>query len=146
MRTQRYMTVLLAASDCKHYKKSGVFNYEIAYKEQTVVTKHADQTEVTNTAYPDDYIVEDSEGAKYVVKPEEFVKRYEKTGTGKAKAVGECWGVEWIDNKMEFQSPWKSNEPMIIEPGDMLVSPNDQFTEAYRIKRSEFDKTYKEVI
>lgn len=152
-KTQAMMIALFAAATIMHYQKSGVYNYEISKERQEVVTSFENQIEVKNVAEIGDYILTGKAGEKYVVKPFAFAKRYTDNNDGTALAKGECWGYEWTDNVTTFISPWKDKDgnetEMLIEPGDMLVSPTDPangVSEVYRIKRSEFDQTYQLVL
>lgn len=142
MNSQKQMIALLKATNPSHYQKSGIYNYILCDKEQEVITQHSGQVEVKNTALPGDYILTDTQGGLYAVKPEVFAKRYEVINEKTAKAKGQCWATQWSDAPSTFESPWKAGEEMIIEPGDYLASPDDQFTEVYRIKKEEFETSY----
>lgn len=149
MKSQAQMIALLMAASYQHYQKSGVYNYEVAKQDGTCTTKHGDKVEVANTPYSaGDYLLTDTLGGVFPVEPNTFRKRYEilneesDTLRGTAKAKGQCWAIQWTDAPTEFTSPWNANEGMIIETGDYLASPNPEFTEAYRIKKEEFEKSY----
>lgn len=147
MKTQIEMIELLKAGHVKHYSKSGVFPFLIHKGPSAeIVTSIAGVTETKNVANEGDYILTGAEGEKYVIKPETFAKRYKVLSPdqhpllGKAQATGECWGIEFEGDPQLFISPW--TEPMSINPGDMLVSPDKDFSQAYRIERNAFNKTY----
>lgn len=127
----------------RHFKKAGIFSYEISGTEQNVITSIEGIIETTNTAYPGDFILTGQAGEKYVLKAETFAKRYKALDDKTAQATGECWGYVWHREPMSFQSPW--GEDMIIETGDMLVSPDKEVSQVYRIEKGVFENTYAEV-
>jgi hypothetical protein len=147
MQTQSQMIALLLAGSPVHYKKSGIFSYRLVETEEDVKTTLNGKEEVSNTAKPGDYILTGLAGEQYVVKAETFVKRYDIVDEKTAKAKRECWGIPYTGETQRFEAPasWNSPEGMLIEEGDMLVSPNKEITEAYRIQKDEFAKTYAEV-
>lgn len=155
MKNQTEMIAILLAGNPKHFTKHGVFTFYIAIKEHEVITSIAGKEETRNIALPGDYVLKGISGEKYVVHPEAFAKRYKVTSTnswnqmqanddheneGSAIATGECYGIVWESDDDKFESPWGGD--MIINKGDMLVSPDDKFTQAYRIAIDEFNKTY----
>lgn len=142
MKSQKEMIFLLMQGNHNHYQKTGIYSYEIAQTEQEVITSHSGKIETKNTAFPGDYILTDTEGGKYAVKPETFAKRYEILDEKTAKAKGQCWAMQWEDETTVFASPWKEGETITINPGDYLASPNAEFTEAYRIIKEEFEASY----
>ena len=151
MTTQTTMVELLKGSTLKNYKKSGKFTFEIATETKEVVTEINGEVETKNIANSGDYILTGVAGEKYVLKPETFAKRYAAVLTttkdgivsGNAVAVGQCWGLEFIGESIEFESPW--GDTMIIHEGDMLVSPDEEISQAYRIEKEAFKATYTEV-
>lgn len=136
--------ILAAASGLQHYRKSGVFGYEICTEEQKVDTIHGEKLEVSNTAMPGDIILTDSLGGRFVIAKKIFDKRYEVLTENTARAKGECWAIPWTEEECIFEAPAAWNDPsgMLIQPGDMLASPDATFSEAYRIKKEEFKNTY----
>lgn len=149
MNTQEQMIALLKAGNPQHFTKFCRFSFVIAAEEQVVITQFAgeDKPETKNTAKKGDYIVLGLAGEKYILTKAQFDKRYRIVGNLTAEAIGECWGIQYQGEEIEFEAPWRDKEGnpevMNIKPGDYLVSPNPEFTEAYRVKKSEFDKTYK---
>lgn len=143
MKTQQEVIDIVKNNNPIHYIKSGEYSYEISDKTQRVVTMIGQEKETENTANEGDYILTGVSGEKYVVQPESFKKRYEDLGNGRAKAKGECWGNVYRGEPIEFTAPW--GEHSICKTGDYLVSPNPEFTEAYRVAANEFVKTYKPV-
>ena len=141
---------ILKNSPYQHYKKSGKYYYEVCTEARDVVTKFAEENspEAVNRAEVGDYILTGKAGENYVIKPDMFFKRYRilppDEGINLAEAKGECWAAEWTAEDTEFDNPvqWRSPGKMQIKKGDMLVSSDAVFSEAYRIKRDEFDRTY----
>jgi hypothetical protein len=161
MASQETVINLLKTNQLTHFKKSGEFSFEVSDKLQEIVTEINGEVETTNYAQKGDYILTGASGEKYILSPSTFTKRYEVLSLdqvtiprdilpgdvipskGTAKATGECWGFEFKGEPFRFNAPW--NEEMIINKGDYLVSPNPELTQAYRIERSTFDKTYSKV-
>lgn len=141
-----------------HYKKFGTFDFEVHRGDPIEVITEIDGVhETKNTAQNNDYIMTGASGEKFILKPNQFTKRYKVIDSipkesiapgdvfaGKAEAIGECWAIQYAGQPQEFMAPW--GEPMILNIGDWLCSPNEQITEAYRIEKETFSKTYRPVV
>lgn len=132
---------LKESKEIKQYNKFGNVTFLVAETEQEVVTITADGKETTNIAKVGDYIVINPTGERYVIKPAKFHARYEVIEENLAACKGSCWGIEYEGEQLEFEAPW--GETMVCKNGDMLVSPNPELTEVYRIACAEFEATYK---
>jgi hypothetical protein len=128
------------------YKKSGQFSYILCTAEEEVISIIDGQEETRNHAAPGDYILTGTRGERFVVKPEAFEKRYRITAPGKAEAQGRCWGNVYEGAAFDFDSPWQEGATIHCEPGDYLVSPNEQFSEAYRVEKQIFEETYQPIV
>lgn len=135
------------------YKKKTQVLVRIATEEEKIITTTSTGKETECVAKVGDFIVQNKTGAKeeYVLPPEKFNKRYEKTeetenGLDVYQATGMCKaltfeGAEWnMPNKIKFIADWK--EEMVMEDGDMVCTPLPAANEIYRIARKEFDETY----
>ena len=144
------MIAILKMSPYQHYKKSDKYYYEVCTEARDVVTKFAEENspEAVNCAEVGDYILTGKAGENYVIKPDMFFKRYKilppDEGINLAEAKDECWAAEWTAKDTEFDNPvqWSSLGKMQIKKGDMLVSPDAQFSKVYKVKKEEFDRTY----
>lgn len=144
MYTQKELIEFLKFQPVKHYKKFGDVKFIInEIDDLKVDTIIGSKLETTNTAKVGDYILTGSANEQYVVKPETFNKRYEVLNENLARPTGECFGIEYKGETLSFTSPW--NEQMICEDGDMLVTPDAEFSQVYRIEKAAFKNTYKEV-
>ena len=123
------------------YNKFGTVQYIIADAEQEVVTITSSGEETRNTAQIGDYIVTNPDGEKYVIKPTKFESRYKKVDDTTAECTGSCWAAKWEGEYFEFTASWGQAMPCF--DGDMLASPDPEFSEVYRIGRKEFENTYK---
>ena len=132
---------LQESKQIKKYNKFGNVTFLVAETPHEVVTITADGKETTNTAEVGDYVVINPTGERYVVKPAKFHSRYEVIEENLATCTGSCWGIKWEGDQFEFEATW--GEAMVCKDGDMLVSPNPELTEVYRIARAEFEATYK---
>lgn len=137
----------------KTYKKKTQVLVRIAKEEEKIVTTTSTGKETECVAKVGDFIVQNKTGAKeeYVLPPEKFNKRYEKTsktenGLDVYQATGMCKalqfkGSEWnMSNKIKFIADWK--EEMVMEDGDMVCTPLPAANEIYRIALKEFNETY----
>jgi len=70
------------------------------------------------------------------------VKRYIDLGNGVYQAKGIAVAVEYGGPEIQFTASW--GEPMVLKPGDMVVSPMPDLNEVYRIARKEFFETYEQ--
>jgi len=132
---------LRESKNIKKYNKFGNVTFKVAMEEQNIITITSDGKETRNVAHPGDYIITNPGGEQYVVKPTKFPSRYEIVEENLATCKGSCWGIEYEGDQFEFEAPW--GEAMVCKNGDMLVSPDAELTEVYRIARKEFEETYK---
>lgn len=142
MYTQEQMLAMFANTPKFYYQKFGEFTYGVAATTQKVVTEFAteDKPETINTANPGDVILTGLAGEKYVLSYQKFTDRYTPISTTKAQAKGTILACQYQGEDLVFLAPWK--QPMNIVSGDWLAFNPDQ-SEVYRIKESEFYKTYK---
>lgn len=121
-------------------KKTFKVNYKIADKEENISTELDGQKETSNTAKQGDYIVTGIKGEKYILKPDNFKKKYNiiNDNIAETKPV-KIKAKKYTGDSFEFIAPW--GETMIINNNDYLVNNNN---EIYRIEKEAFHKTYKE--
>jgi hypothetical protein len=112
---------------------------------EVVETVTADGKETMNTANEGDFVVSNlgGSGEEYILGGDKLAKRYREIGNGIYQATGECRGVTYNGPETSFQASW--GQPMILKPGDMIVTPLPQKGEVYRIARQEFESTYKPI-
>ena len=110
---------------------------------EVVETITADGKETMNTAKEGDFVVSNlgGSGEQYILGGDKLAKRYREIGNGIYQATGECRGVTYNGPETSFQASW--GQPMVLKPGDMIVTPLPQMGEVYRIARQEFESTYK---
>jgi hypothetical protein len=110
---------------------------------EVVETITADGKETMNTAKEGDFVVSNlgGSGEEYILGGDKLAKRYREIGNGIYQATGECRGVTYNGPETSFQASW--GQPMVLKPGDMIVTPLPQKGEVYRIARQEFESTYK---
>jgi hypothetical protein len=110
---------------------------------EVVETITADGKETMNTANEGDFVVSNlgGSGEEYILGGDKLAKRYREIGNGIYQATGECRGVTYNGPETSFQASW--GQPMVLKPGDMIVTPLPQKGEVYRIARQEFESTYK---
>lgn len=131
------------------YAKKGMVAAEFVSEPTPVETVLADGTiETSNVADPGDVIVTNPSGEKYVLKPENFAKRYGSTddpdvfrAKGMARAVQNNTG-----SPVEIMAPW--GEPQFGGPDCMIATvfdpenPEEIGADRYIIGRKEFEETY----
>ena len=112
---------------------------------EVVETITADGKETMNTANEGDFVVSNlgGSGEEYILGGDKLAKRYREIGNGIYQATGECRGVTYNGPETSFQASW--GQPMVLKPGDMIVTPLPQKGEVYRIARQEFESTYKPI-
>ena len=112
---------------------------------EVVETITADGKETMNTANEGDFVVSNlgGSGEEYILGGDKLAKRYKEIGNGIYQATGECRGVTYNGPETSFQASW--GQPMVLKPGDMIVTPLPQKGEVYRIARQEFESTYKPI-
>ena len=119
---------------------------------EKIYTFTADGLETKNTVDSEGYIVQNKTTAKeeYFVTKEKFAERYEQKNPSEGKEwktylpIGKIFVIELSEQMIEetsgsFIAPW--GEEMVLKVGDYLVCPPD-FSEIYRIAKSEFAQTY----
>lgn len=131
------------------YAKKGIVSARQVAEREEVKTTLADGTEETvNVAEPGDVVVTNPSGEKYVLKPDNFAKRYDATeeegvfrAKGMARAVQNPTGAD-----VEIMAPW--GEPQYGGPDCMLATvfdpeqPGVIGADRYIIGRDEFLATY----
>ena len=112
---------------------------------EVIETITADGKETMNTANEGDFVVSNlgGSGEEYILGGDKLAKRYREIGNGIYQATGECRGVTYNGPETSFQASW--GQPMVLKPGDMIVTPLPQKGEVYRIARQEFESTYKPI-
>ena len=112
---------------------------------EVVETITADGKETMNTANEGDFVVSNlgGSGEEYILGGDKLAKRYREIGNGIYQATGECRGVTYNGPETSFEASW--GQPMVLKPGDMIVTPLPQKGEVYRIARQEFESTYKPI-
>ncbi len=132
-----------------HYKKYGRVEARLASRGEEVATIVGGKVETTNIAKAGDYVIRNPTGELYIIGSKKFKDRYtifkgRATFTKFAvyQALGEAWSYVYSGPHLKFKAPW--GEPMLLEPGDMVVSTNKDLTsDVYRIEKKAFAKTYK---
>ena len=112
---------------------------------EVIETITADGKETMNTANEGDFVVSNlgGSGEEYILSGDKLAKRYKEVGDGIYQATGECRGVTYSGPETTFQASW--GQPMVLKPGDMIVTPLPQKGEVYRIARQEFESTYRPI-
>ena len=112
---------------------------------EVIETITADGKETMNTANEGDFVVSNlgGSGEEYILSGDKLAKRYKEVGDGIYQATGECRGVTYSGPETSFQASW--GQPMVLKPGDMIVTPLPQKGEVYRIARQEFESTYRPI-
>ena len=112
---------------------------------EVIETITADGKETMNTANEGDFVVSNlgGSGEEYILGGDKLAKRYREIGNGIYQATGECRGVTYNGPETSFEASW--GQPMVLKPGDMIVTPLPQKGEVYRIARQEFESTYKPI-
>ena len=142
-----YWTKIL--SEAPIYKKIGKVNARVAQCSETIKTILADGTEeTTNTAEEGDVIVTNPGGERYILKPDNFSKRYEPTeeegvflAKGKARVAPNSTG-----KPIKIKASW--GEEQIGGPDALIATvydsdkPDEVAAGRYIIGRDEFNATY----
>ena len=112
---------------------------------EMIETVTADGKETMNQAQQGDFVVSNlgGSGEEYILSGDKLAKRYKEVGDGIYQATGECRGVTYSGPETSFQASW--GQPMVLKPGDMIVTPLPQKGEVYRIARQEFESTYRPI-
>ena len=125
------------------FEKFTQIKARIARPGEMIETITADGKETMNQAQQGDFVVSNlgGSGEEYILSGDKLAKRYKEVGDGIYQATGECRGVVYSGPETSFQASW--GQPMVLKPGDMIVTPLPQKGEVYRIARQEFESTYK---
>ncbi len=140
------MTAKLAEAPI--YRKNAIVEAQQVTEQTTVTTKLADGTEETvNTAEAGDYIVTNPSGEKYVLKPDNFAKRYEPMEDGKFRAKGMSRAfVNPTGGPISIMAPW--GEVQKGGPDCMIATvydpehPDEIGSDRYIIGGDEFKQTF----
>jgi hypothetical protein len=127
------------------FEKFTQIKARIARPGEMIETITADGKETMNQAQQGDFVVSNlgGSGEEYILSGDKLAKRYKEVGDGIYQATGECRGVVYSGPETSFQASW--GQPMVLKPGDMIVTPLPQKGEVYRIARQEFELTYKPI-
>jgi hypothetical protein len=127
------------------FEKFTQIKARIARPGEMIETITADGKETMNQAQQGDFVVSNlgGSGEEYILSGDKLTKRYKEVGDGIYQATGECRGVVYSGPETSFQASW--GQPMVLKPGDMIVTPLPQKGEVYRIARQEFESTYKPI-
>ena len=142
-----YWTKTLAEAPI--YKKFGKVNASVAQGGETIKTILADGTEeTTNTTEEGDVIVTNPGGERYILKPDNFSKRYESTeeegvfrAKGKARITPNTTG-----KPIKIKARW--GEEQLGGPDALIATvydsnrPDEVGADRYIIGRDEFNATY----
>ncbi len=142
-KTQQEVIDIVKNNDPQEFEKFGLVAFRTAKIAELVETVIDGKKETEKMASPGDAIITGSKNENYTISKEKFSERYNVIGEYLAQPIGKCYGNVYNGEPFTFEAPWK--EEMICEDGDYLVSPDDKFSEAYRIEKSGFSNTYKKV-
>lgn len=141
MKAQEEVIKMLKQRNPQHYKKKGVYEYEIAETVQEIHTDINGQRESKKVAKVGDFILTGAAGERYPIRAEKFHSRYKILDKTYAVATGMCWAAEYKGSPFTFVAPW--GDEMVCLKGDYLASDNAEITDVYRIEREVFGKSYK---
>lgn len=138
------------------YEKTARVFARPAGEGEVVSTITSDGLETVNIAHAGDWLVRNQTeaGEAYLLSAEKFAQRYrylrpDEDDWSEYQAMGRIRALELTPERLQawqlpaeftFIAAWGS--PMIARQGDFLACPED-FSEVYRIARSEFEQTYK---
>lgn len=152
-KTQKGMIALLKREDTKLYKKSGTFKARKGKPGEHIVTVIDGEEETKKTVKDGEIVIKGPKGELYVVSESKFRTRYDvnrdPTDEWQSyKALGLIRAFEYEGVTFHFTASW--DEDMLCKEGDFLAAPvkdadDKEYPEVYRIERSVFDDTYKEV-
>jgi hypothetical protein len=139
---QEQVIEIVKSNNPQKFDKYGDITYRIAEEDFVLETIVNGEKETQNNIKKGDVIVKSATGIEYVPGNEKFYSRYILHPDGKtATPKGSTYGNYYHGSPISFTAIW--GEAMICNDGDYLGSPDPEFTEAYRIEREEFEKTYK---
>lgn len=153
VKSQSEMIADFAEQDTILYKKFGTFKARNGKEGEKITTVIDGEEETNKTVKDGEVVIEGPKGEHYVVSLKKFKERYEvdKDLTDdfqSFKTKGMIRGFEWTGESFKFMASW--DEEMLCKKTDILATPvkdkdDESITEVYRIERSVFDETYKEV-
>lgn len=110
---------------------------------ELIETITSDGKETQNIAKEGDFVVKNigGSGEEYILSGDKLAKRYKQISDNVYQAIGECMGIVYEGPEIQFMASW--GEPMVLKPGDMVVTPLPNKGEVYRIARKEFESTYR---
>lgn len=130
------------------YTKFAEVDVRAAIPGECIVTVTSDGEETKNHAGVDDVVVRNHTEAQeqYILTQTQLKKRYAfvhhaASGWDIYRARGECRALRYDGEETTFLAIW--NAPMILKPGDWIVTPLPDKNEVYRIAQKEFKETYK---
>ena len=140
------MTQLFAEAPL--FIKSAIVEAQVVEESTEITTQLADGTnETTNTAEAGDVIVTNPGGEKYVLKPDNFAKRYADQGDGTYRATGACRAVtNPTGEPITIIAPWGEEQrggpdcmiAVAVDPSN----PTEFGSDRYIIGKEEFAQTY----
>lgn len=145
MLTQQEVIEIVKDNNPKKFEKFGDVKYRIAQEDFILETIIDGKKETEKQAKVGDVIITGPKGEEYIPGNDKFYSRYElNNDLETAKPKGVFYGNIYYGEPIKFTAKW--GEEMICNPGDALGSPDEDFSEAYRIEKDIFYKTYKQVI
>ena len=138
----------LIERDGRDYTKTALIDARPAVVGEMIVTVTGDGTETTNVAKAGDFVVRNgtAAGEQYILAGSVLGQRYVHLGDSTERpwhlyrARGECRALRYEGEPIEFVANWGA--PMVLKPGDMIVTPLPGRGEVYRIAAKEFAETY----
>lgn len=129
----------LPEEEYEYIKKPVKLSYRIVKDNpEKVETKFDGKLETTNTAKVGDWILTGVKGEKYVLSEKKVLEKYKIIDATTIEAnPSKIKAKKFSGKKMEFKASW--GELMVLEPGDFLVSNDDEF---YRIEKNAFRDLY----
>lgn len=127
----------LGQDEEEYVKRELELDFKVAEGPEKVITSIDGEKETINKAEEGDYIITGVSGEKYILKPEQFNKRYFIVGNvAKTKPV-EITAKQFKGKNMSFMASW--GEEMILKYNDYLVRNGKEY---YRIERRTFSEIY----
>lgn len=151
--SQEDMIEIMHDAQPELYQKSGTFKARLGKPGERIATEIDGEKETQKTVKDGEIVIKGPKDEMYVVSEKTFRQRYEvdKDPTEEYqnyKAIGLIRAYEYVGDDFKFIASW--DEEMICKPGDYLASPvkdaeDTEYPEVYRIERTVFDETYKEI-
>lgn len=146
MKNQEQMFNILTSGNPILYSKFATAQARLGIEGEKIDTIIKGEIETTNTVKEPSAVMKGPLGEEYIISLEKFNKLYEGGQLNKDfntfKAKGKVYGIEYAGESIEFEASW--GEKMILNSGDMLVTPNKDISgDVYRIEKEAFSKTYK---